>query len=223
MQDNARQQGQRGAAMEGFIARWYARNMERNEIEEYRRAALEVAEQAPEGSAVLELAPGPGYMAIELARLGKHKVVGLDISRTFVEIATQKAKQAGVSVEFRQGDASAMPFDDGTFDFVACWSAFKNFADPAGALDEIHRILKPSGRALIDDLRRDASMTAINERVGKMGLSWLNALITRLTFQHMLLKRAYTKTEFERLLTGRRFTRAEVREKPIELAVWLWK
>lgn len=223
MQERAHAKGQRGAAMEGFIARWYVKNMEKNEMAEYRRAAREVADQAPEGGTVLELAPGPGFMAIELARMGKHAVMGLDISRTFVEIATQKAKEAGVSIEFRQGDASAMPFDDDTFDFVACWSAFKNFADPVGALDEIRRVLKPGGRALIDDLRRDASMTAISERVAKMGLSWLNALITRLTFRHMLLKRAYTKPEFECLLAGRKFERAVVQEKPIELAVWLWK
>lgn len=66
-------------------------------------------------------------------------------------------------------------------------------------------------------------MTAIDERVEKTGLNWMNALIARLTFRHMLLKRAYTKPEFERLLAGAKFKRAEVIERLIELAVWLWK
>jgi len=59
--------------------------------------------------------------------------------------------------------------------------------------------------------------------VDKMGLNWMNALITRLIFRHMLLKRACTKPEFERLLAGTKFKRAEVIEKPIELPAWLWK
>ncbi|MDR7420695.1 MAG: hypothetical protein QN178_17500 [Armatimonadota bacterium] len=51
----------------------------------------------------------------------------------------------------------------------------------------------------------------------------LNVLITRLIFRHRLLERTYRKLEFERLLAGTTFTRADVIEKPIELAVWLWK
>jgi ubiquinone/menaquinone biosynthesis C-methylase UbiE len=209
--------------MEGFIARWYARNMERNEMAEYRRAAAAVSREAPAGGSVLEVATGPGYMAIELARLGRQSVVGLDISRTFVEIATRKAQEAGVAVQFHLGDASAMPFADSSFDFVACWSAFKNFADPLGALNEIHRVLRHGGGALIDDLRRDASIGAIEERVNGMGLSRTNTLITKWTFRHMLIKRALAKGEFERLLASSRFRRFEVGERPIELVVRLWK
>jgi ubiquinone/menaquinone biosynthesis C-methylase UbiE len=223
MRRKSETKGYRGAGMEGFIARWYAKNMEKNEMDEYRRAAEEVAGEAPEGGTILELAPGPGFMTIELARTGRYTVTGLDISKTFVDIATRKAREAGVTVEFKQGNASAMPFESDLFDFVACWSAFKNFADPLGALNEIHRVLKPGGRALIDDLRGDATIEAVRGRVGKMGLNRLNALITRWTFRHVLLKRAYTMPEFERLLAASDFSRFEVREKEIELAVRLWK
>src|SRR5579864_9095031 len=64
----------------------------------------------PSGARVLEVAPGPGFFAIELAKLGKYTITGLDISRTFVEIATKNARQAGVTVDFQQGNAAAMPF-----------------------------------------------------------------------------------------------------------------
>jgi hypothetical protein len=58
----------RGMAMEGMIARWYARNTGRN-IEAFRKEAQELAHHLPSGSDVLEVAPGPGFLAIELARL----------------------------------------------------------------------------------------------------------------------------------------------------------
>src|SRR4051794_39116942 len=103
--------------MEGLIARWYARNTLKA-LAEYQAAARDVAARLPGGGRVLEVAPGPGYLAIELARLGPYQVVGLDISRSFVRMAVENAAKAGVAVEFRHGDAAAMPFDAASFDFV---------------------------------------------------------------------------------------------------------
>ena len=76
--------------MEGAIARWYARNT-RGDAREYRKIARAVADRLPAGAHVLELAPGPGYLAIELAKLGL-RVTGLDISRTFVHMAAENAR-----------------------------------------------------------------------------------------------------------------------------------
>jgi ubiquinone/menaquinone biosynthesis C-methylase UbiE len=67
----------------------------------------EVSEILPAGGRILEVAPGPGYLAIELAKNEKYQIVGLDISKSFVEIAQTKAK-AGVAVDFRHGNASNM-------------------------------------------------------------------------------------------------------------------
>ena len=120
-------------------------------------AAQGVAAELPSGSHVLEVAPGPGYFAVELAKLGSYHIVGLDISQTFVRIATDNAKRAGVEVEFRHGNASSMPFDSGSFDFVYCRAAFKNFSEPVRAINEMYRVLKPGGKAVIVDLRKDTS------------------------------------------------------------------
>src|SRR5262245_58304978 len=121
--------------MEGPIARWYDRNTGKM-IDQYHKAAHELAAGLPGGGHVLEVAPGPGYFAIALAGLGSFHIVGLDISRSFVQIATENARRAGVSVEFRQGNASSMPFEDNAFDLIYCRAAFKNFADPVGAINE---------------------------------------------------------------------------------------
>src|SRR5205814_4771476 len=89
------QTGYNGIAMEGPIATWYARNT-RSRIEEQRALAHRIAEQVPAGGRVLEVAPGPGYLSVELAKLGKCEVSGLDISETFVKIEQQNAAEAGV-------------------------------------------------------------------------------------------------------------------------------
>jgi 2-polyprenyl-3-methyl-5-hydroxy-6-metoxy-1,4-benzoquinol methylase len=86
--------------MEGLLARWYARNTRKN-LGAFRKLAEDLAGRLAGGGSVLEVAPGPGYLAIELARLGPYRVVGLDISHTFVRMAAENAKNAGVEVTFR--------------------------------------------------------------------------------------------------------------------------
>src|SRR3984885_558387 len=154
------EKGYRGMGMEGPIARWYAR-ITRPSLPDFEALARRVAETVPPGGSVLEVAPGPGYFAIALAKIGGRHVTGLDISHTFVEIARRGAAEAGVDVEFRQGNVSEMPFAADSFDYLLCRAAFKNFADAPRALAEMHRVLKPGGRALIIDLRRDVSSEAI--------------------------------------------------------------
>ena len=151
---------ERGIGMEGFIAKWYA-NLTRKALDDFRALARQVSVQLPPDADVLEVAPGPGYFAIELAKLGDYRITGLDISKTFVEIARSNAAQANVQVDFRQGNASGMPFKSDSFDFLLCRAAFKNFGAPLGALREMHRVLKPGGRALIIDLRKDASNESV--------------------------------------------------------------
>lgn len=212
----------RGLGMEGAIANWYA-GLTRKSLDEFRKLARRIAHQVPSGSRVLEVAPGPGYFAIELAKLGSYEFTGLDISKTFVDIARRNAQQEGVRVEFRQGNASDMPFPSDTFDFLLCRAAFKNFSDPAGALREMHRVLKPGGTALIIDLRKDASTKSINQEVDGMHLGAVNRVLTRLTFQFVLLRRAYTKRDFLELLDPIGFNKIEIRESLIGLEVELGK
>src|SRR6516225_10363240 len=108
--------GYKGMGMEGRIATWYAKNTA-NDIAEFQALAERLAKKAiPAGSRILEVAPGPGYLAIEIARRGRYAITGLDISKTFVEIAIANARTASVEIDFQHGNASAMPFADDTFD-----------------------------------------------------------------------------------------------------------
>jgi ubiquinone/menaquinone biosynthesis C-methylase UbiE len=212
----------KGMGMEGAVAKWYAA-LTKKSLENYKDLARRTAKQLPAGSRVLEVAPGPGYYAIELAKLGSYEITGLDISKTFVEIATANAAKAGVRVDFRRGNASNMPFANESFDFLVCTAAFKNFTEPKRALEEMHRVLRPGGQALIVDLRRDASQESINRAVDNMKVGPINAVITKLTFRFMLLKRAYTRAGFEQLISLTDFHDAQIEENLIALEIMLTK
>jgi ubiquinone/menaquinone biosynthesis C-methylase UbiE len=217
-----REKGYKGMSMEGPLARWYAK-VTRKDQGEFRRLAGELAGRIGPGAAVLEVAPGPGYLAIELAKLGPYRITGLDISQSFVSIAAENARQAGVPVDFRHGNASAMPFEPDSFDFLVCRAAFKNFSEPVRAIDEMHRVLKPGGEGVIIDLRGDVRPEEIDAYVQGSGLSWLDAFITKLTFRHMLIKRAYTSDQFREMAAASRFGSCTIQEAPIGLEVTLRK
>jgi ubiquinone/menaquinone biosynthesis C-methylase UbiE len=206
--------------MEGFIARWYARNTAGRD---HRKSAEVVASQLEDGGRVLEVAPGPGYLAIELAKFARYRVFGLDISQSFVQIAAANAKTAGVAIEFHQGDAANMPFSADFFDFIVCQAAFKNFREPVRALAEMHRVLKPGAKALILDLRPDASSQAIDAEIQQMDLSWFNSRLTKLVFQQSLLKRAYSQEQWQQMASQTPFKACEIQRDGIGLAVSLLK
>ena len=208
----------KGIGMEGVIAKWYATNT-RKALEEFKALARQVSSELPPDSRVLEVAPGPGYFAIELAKLGSYRITGLDISETFVEIAKRNAKEANVEVDFRQGNASSMPFESQSFDFVFCRAAFKNFAEPVGALQEMYRVLKTGGKGLIIDLRKDAPPEAISQAVDAMGLNVVNKVLTKFVFRFTLLKRAYTPKQFREFFSRTSFRAVEIREDLIGLEI----
>jgi len=209
--------------MEGAVARWYAKVRRSGiQIEEYRRQAAELTKGLQEGAAVLEIAPGPGYLAIEMARHGRFRVTGLDISHTFVQIAGDNAREAGVSVDFQQGDVAVMPFAAESFDLVICQAAFKNFVQPGSALYEMHRVMRSGGTAVIQDMSSEATHADIEKEVRGMELGWLSTFTTKATLE-MLKRRAYTPATFERLVAASPFGTGAIQAEGISLVVRLEK
>ena len=211
----------KGLPMEGVIARWYARNTGRD-TRRFTDTAHIVAERARPGADVLEVAPGPGYLSVEMARRG-FTVTALDISRSFVRIASENAARSGVTVDVRHGNASAMPLADASFDFVVCVAAFKNFTDPVGAMNEMYRVLRPGGRASIFDLRKDASWQDVAAEVRGMRLRPWDALVTRFIFRYGLLRAAYTSEQLARMARDSRFESCDIEPGRIGLEVRLTK
>jgi ubiquinone/menaquinone biosynthesis C-methylase UbiE len=212
----------KGWGMEGPVARWYAKTT-RKDLGEFQVLAQRMAEDLPGDARVLEVAPGPGYFSIELAKRGRRSLTGLDISKTFVEIARRNAEKEGVQVDFQHGNASRMPFQDGSFDLIVCRAAFKNFSAPVAALREMRRVLRPGGKAIIIDLRKDTPLAAIDDYVAKMHTNAVNAAIIRWTFRLMLLKRAYTERDFQSFISESGFEKYDIREAPLGFEIALFK
>jgi ubiquinone/menaquinone biosynthesis C-methylase UbiE len=214
--------GYKGFGMEGPIAKWYAK-ITHKDLEDFKALARRMSAGLAEGASVLEVAPGPGYFAIELAKLGTFRITGLDISETFVEIARKNAREAGVEIDFEHGNASKLPLADDSFDLILCRAAFKNFSEPVGALREMRRVLRTGGKAVIIDLRKDAPKEEIDAYVDRMNVGKLNSTFIRLTFRAMLLKRAYTRADFERFISESGFQKFEIADAPVGFEVSLFK
>jgi ubiquinone/menaquinone biosynthesis C-methylase UbiE len=187
----------KGMGMEGGVARWYDRTT-RRDMPEFRTLAARIAAAVPPAAQVLEVAPGPGFLSIELARRGL-SVRAVDISRTFVDIARRNAAAEDANVRFELGNASDLPVEAASVDFVVCRAAFKNFSEPVKALAEMRRVLRPGGTALIIDLRRDVRGAEIKRYIDGLGVSLLNRLFMRFAFRSMLIKRAYELDQMRRM------------------------
>jgi SAM-dependent methyltransferase len=110
------------------------------------------------GEDVLDVATGTGNVAIHAARAGA-RVAGLDRSPELLEIAERRASQAGVFVDWLEGDAEALPFDDESFDTVL--SVFG-----ARAADELARVCRPCGRVGLIDWTPDGAFGQVHAILG---------------------------------------------------------
>ncbi len=98
------------------------------------------------GMSVLDIGCGPGTLTIDLARhVAPGRVVGIDAVPEVLAGARQRAGEAGLDVEFRQGDAYRLDVPDDSFDVVHAHQVLQHLADPVAALREMHRVARPGG------------------------------------------------------------------------------
>jgi ubiquinone/menaquinone biosynthesis C-methylase UbiE len=197
----------------------FSRKYRLKDLKEYANLA---GRHVSNGGSVLEIATGPGYFCIELAKLGNFKITGLDLSNDLVKIARTNAEQAGVKVDFLQGNASSIQFPDVSFDFVFCSWAIKNFMEPQKALNEMYRVLKPGGTVLIIDLNQDAASQEWDRYSSSLGLKGMTALFMKLAFR-IQRSGAYSKSKFVELIKNTPFQRHDIQEMGINLYVFLFK
>jgi ubiquinone/menaquinone biosynthesis C-methylase UbiE len=216
--ESLRQIGSEG--IEGLFARKYdefARSPA--SMAHYRQVAVDVARRVQSGR-ILEIGPGPGYIAIEIAKLLPGvEVVGLDVSPTMVEIASRNAEEVGVAdrVSFRLGNAAQMPFPAESFDFVVSSGSLHHWKEPIRIFNEVYRVLKDGGEALIGDLRRDAPRELKDELAAGID-SWLMRWGLRHSFSE-----AHTRDELLEMLAQTSFSDYEVAEDGAGLTITLRK
>ncbi|HZQ77232.1 MAG TPA: methyltransferase domain-containing protein [Acidimicrobiia bacterium] len=117
-----------------------------------RRHVREALAAAP-GERILDVGCGPGFYARELLdEIGPDgSIVAVDASPDMLALARRRCDGHG-NVTFREGNAVALPVDDGDFDAALCVQVMEYVADPAAALAEMHRALRPGGRVLVWDV-----------------------------------------------------------------------
>ena len=102
------------------------------------------------GRRVLDVATGGGHVALAFARAGA-LVTALDLTPAMLEAARAFLASRGVAAHFVEGAAEALPFEDASFEVVACRIAAHHFRDPARFVREAARVLVPGGSFLLAD------------------------------------------------------------------------
>ncbi|NQS75487.1 MAG: demethylmenaquinone methyltransferase [Peptococcaceae bacterium] len=114
-----------------------------------------------EGGMGLDICCGTGMLAIEQARAAgpTGRVIGLDFSKNMIEMAQQNIKDFSFkdNVQFIQGDAMALPFENNCFDCVTVGWGLRNVPDVLRVVQEMARVVKPGGKVISLDMAQPAA------------------------------------------------------------------
>lgn len=124
-------------------------------LHEYRRFA---------GKSVLDVGCGNGYVASRYAREGA-RAYGVDITDAAVQLTRKRFDLLGLEGHFAVASAEGLPFADDTFDCVCSMGVIHHTPDPKKAMDEIHRVLKPSGRLIVMVYNRNSALYQLRFRL----------------------------------------------------------
>ena len=125
---------------------------------EYKYFVRKILRKGIRSGKVLDIGTGSGRLAIELAK-GKDchfDIVALDISENMIKKARENAQRAGIenSIKFLVSSAAALPFADSSFDLVISYASLHHWLKPVTVFDEVARVTKASGHAIIRDNKR---------------------------------------------------------------------
>ncbi len=113
---------------------------------------------------MLEIGPGTGYYTLDIATwVGPDGTVEIfDLQEKFLDHVGNRAAERGLTnIVPTQGDATALPHEDASMDAVVLTAVLGEIPDPAGALREIRRVLKPDGRLIVGELFGDPHFTTL--------------------------------------------------------------
>lgn len=129
------------------------------------------------GERVLEIGPGTGYYTLDMAEWvgAEGKIEIFDLQQEFLDHVTARAARRGLgNIVPTQGDATALPYEDGSVDAVVLTAVLGEIPDPVAALREIRRVLKPDGRLIVGELFGDPHFTtraSLERQAGEAGLA----------------------------------------------------
>ena len=100
---------------------------------------------------ILDLATGTGDFAIEAIKLNPDKIIAVDISEGMMKIGQEKVKKKNLSsiISFQKADSENLPFEENHFDAITVGFGVRNFENLLKGLQNMYRVLKPNGTAVI--------------------------------------------------------------------------
>jgi arsenite methyltransferase len=143
-----------------------------------RRATLRALALQP-GERVLDIGAGPGLLVAEMAEVvgPSGRVTGLEISDSMLALGGRRCADPSIRdrVTFVKADAVALPFPDGTFDVAVSTQVYEYVTDLKAAFAELHRVLRPGGRALIIDTDWDSIVwnATDQKRMQQLLIAWM--------------------------------------------------
>lgn len=137
----------------------------------YELIARDIASYCDEGN-LLDIGTGPGWLLMKLHQQAAGlRLVGVDVSGPMVAQARKNVMEAGLSaaIELQEANASCLPFAAESFDIVVSTGSIHHWKEPAAALNDIHRVLKPGAYALMYDMVSDTPVFALERMVREFG------------------------------------------------------
>ena len=148
----------------------------------YELVIGDILSYCSEGS-ILDIGTGPGWLLVKLhQQCPKLRLTGLDASPSMVAKARKNIANAGFSdvIEVKEGNANRIPFADSSFDVVVSTGSIHHWKHPAAGLNEVYRVLRHGGYALMYDLVNDTPASVSKKAAHEFGrlkmvLLWLHA------------------------------------------------
>ena len=174
----------------------------------YELVAKDIMHYGLEG-ALLDIGTGPGWLLLKIHKgCPRIRLVGMDASPSMVARARKNMTVYGLSdsIDIRKGNARNIPFKKDSFEIVVSTGSIHHWKAPIVALNDVYRVLKPDGHALIYDLVSDTPKAVINEMSREFG--WLR---TKLFWIHGFEEPFYCRREFEALARSSLFRESQRR------------
>lgn len=168
----------------------------------YELVAKDILNYCSQG-VLLDIGTGPAWLLLKIHQDSpKMRLVGIDSSPAMVTKARQNIEAAGLFdyIEAKEGNADHVPFPDCSFDIVVSTASIHHWKEPTVGLNEVYRVLKEGGYALVYDLVSDTPAPIMEETRREFGrckatLFWL------LSFEEPF----YTQGNFKALAKGTLF------------------
>ncbi|MBM4257603.1 MAG: class I SAM-dependent methyltransferase [Deltaproteobacteria bacterium] len=144
------------------------------------------------GTRMLDVACGAGQIAIPAARAGVY-VTGIDLAANLIAQARTRAQAEGVTVQFDEGDAEALPYEDASFDIVVSLIGAMFAPQPDRVAAELLRVCRPGGRIVMANWTPEGHVGQMFKIIGKhvppsplmvSPVKWGDAAIVRERLQH---------------------------------------